>query len=60
MSCMHCVKKVEENLKKIKGVKSVKVSLEEKKADIILKQEVENDVLKQTVEDLGFSVLKIQ
>ena len=43
MSCMHCAKKVENGLKEIKEVKSVNVNLEEKNAEVILKQEVEKN-----------------
>lgn len=59
MSCMHCAKKVENGLKEIKEVKSVNVNLEEKNAEVILKQEVENDILKKKIEDLGYEVKEI-
>lgn len=60
MSCGHCSKKVETALKDLKEVKSVNVSLEEKRAEVILKQEVDNDVLKNTVEELGYEVVNIK
>ena len=60
MSCGHCSKRVEEALKSVNGVKSVKVSLEEKKADIILKNDVDNNVLKNAVENVGFEVVNVQ
>ena len=60
MSCGHCSKRVEDTLKSIDGVKSVSVSLDEKKADIVLKTDVDNDILKTTVEDIGFSVIDIK
>lgn len=60
MSCGHCSKKVETALKDLKEVKSVNVSLEEKKAEVILKQEVDNDVLTNTVEGLGYEVVNIK
>lgn len=59
MSCMHCAKKVENGLKEIKEVKSVNVNLEEKNAEVILKQEIENDILKKKIEDLGYEVKEI-
>ena len=59
MNCMHCAKKVENGLKEIKEVKSVNVNLEEKNAEVILKQEVENDILKEKIEDLGYEVKEI-
>lgn len=58
MSCGHCSKRVEDALKSVNGVKSVSVSLEEKKADIILKTDVDNETLKSAVEDAGFKVIE--
>ena len=60
MSCGHCSKRVEDALKSVNGVKSVKVSLDEKKADVVLKNDIDNDVLKKTVEDVGFEVVNVQ
>ena len=60
MSCGHCSKRVEDALKSVNGVKSVKVSLEEKKADVILKNDVDNEILKNAVEDVGFEVVNVQ
>lgn len=60
MSCGHCSKRVEDALKSVNGVKSVKVSLDEKKADVALKNDIDNDVLKKAVEDVGFEVVNVQ
>ena len=60
MSCGHCSKRVEETLKSIKGVKSVSISLQEKKAEIILKTDVNNEILKTTIQDIGFQVINIE
>ena len=57
MHCMHCAKKVEDALKEIKEVKSVKVILEDKKVDITLKSEIDEKILKDTIKDLGYTVL---
>lgn len=57
MSCGHCSKRVEETLKSIKDVKAVNVSLEEKKAEIILKNEIDNEIIKSAIEDIGFKVI---
>lgn len=59
MSCIHCSKRVEDALKDIKGVKSVSISLQEKKADVTLKTDVDNEVLKTAIEDIGFVVTNI-
>ena len=60
MSCGHCSKRIEEALKSINGVKSVSVSLEEKNAKVILKNDIDNAILKSAVEDLGFEVANIE
>ena len=56
MSCIHCVKKVETALKDVKGVKSVNVSLENKTAEVTLKEDVDTEVLKKAIEDAGYEV----
>lgn len=60
MSCGHCSKRVEEVLKSVDGVKSVSVSLEDKKAEVILKKDISNEILKTSVEDIGFEVVGIK
>ena len=60
MSCGHCSKRVEDVLKSVRGVKSVIVSLEEKKAEVVLKTDVDNEILKAAVEDIGFKVTEIK
>lgn len=60
MSCGHCSKRVEESLKSVKEVKSVKVSLEEKKAEVILKNDVADEELRNAVEEAGFNVVDIK
>ena len=60
MSCVHCSKRVEEALKAVKGAKSVNVSLEEKKAEVVLKVDLEHEILKTAVEDIGFMVTEIK
>lgn len=57
MSCGHCSKRVEEALKSVKGVKNVMISLEEKKAEVVLKTDVDYEILKAAVEDIGFKVI---
>ena len=57
MSCIHCAKKVETALKEIKQVKSVKVLLEEKKVEIILREDIDTKILENAIEDLGYKVI---
>lgn len=56
MHCMHCAKKVEESLKKIKGVKKVQVDVETGKVEILSKTEIDNALINSAIEDLGYKV----
>lgn len=60
MSCMHCAAKVEKALASLNGVADAKVDLENKKAIVKLKKEIENSTIKATVEDLGYTVTDIK
>ena len=60
MHCGHCSKRVEEALKSLNGVKSVTISLEEKNAEVVLKKDVEDEVLKGAIEDIGFGTVDIK
>lgn len=60
MSCMHCAAKVEKALSAVSGVGDVVVDLNGKKAIVKLKKDVENSVIKATVEDLGYTVTDIK
>lgn len=56
MSCSHCSSRVEKVLNQIDGVAAV-VNLEAKTATLTLTKEVSDDVLKEAVEDAGFTVV---
>lgn len=58
MSCGHCVSHVEDALEKINGVSNIKVSLEEKYA--IVYTDVNNEVLKEAIEEEGYDVIEIE
>lgn len=60
MMCNHCVSHVTEALSKVKGVKGVDVSLENKQARLTLSKDVSDDLLKKAVEDAGYKVTKIE
>lgn len=59
MSCMHCVKHVEEALKELPGVARVSVDLKEKNAIVDLDGTVEDAKLKEAVEEVGYDVTGI-
>lgn len=60
MSCKNCVAHVKEALEKLPQVESAAVSLEEKNAVVTLKEDVSNEVLKETIEDIGYDVKDVQ
>lgn len=60
MSCSHCQKRVEEALKKQREVKEVEVDLREKKAEVLLNQDMRERDVKELIEDLGYEVTKIE
>ena len=60
MMCAHCVSHVTEALSKVKGVKKVDVSLENKQAKLTLGKDVSDEVLKKAVTDAGYTVTKIE
>ncbi len=60
MHCMHCAKKTEEKLKTIKGVRTVKIELENKKAIVTSNDILDADVIKTAISDIGFTVIDIK
>lgn len=60
MSCMHCVNHVKNALEELKGVKIVTVDLQGKNAVIELSQDVNDKVLKEAVEEVGYHVVEMK
>lgn len=59
MSCGHCTGRVETALNALEGVKVVETSVEKKHA-VIEVENVSDDLIKETIEDVGYDVLGIQ
>jgi copper ion binding protein len=57
MSCEHCVKHVTGALEGIAGVKSAKVNLKHKKADVNHDETVTLEALKAAVDEAGYEVV---
>lgn len=55
MSCGHCSKAVSEAISQVFGVEKVEVSLEEKTATITTNVEISVDLLKDLIEDEGYT-----
>ncbi len=60
MTCNNCVHHVEAALKEIAGVKSVKADLAEKKAVIEMSQDVDDQDIKNAIDEAGYQVKEIQ
>ncbi len=59
MSCNHCAKKVEDALISIEGVEKVKVDLNKKMAKIKCNKEIDNNLIKEIITNLGYEVVGI-
>ena len=58
MHCEGCVNRVTNVLSSIPGVKKCSVSLEDKKASLILSKEIPVSVFQEKVESIGFQIRK--
>lgn len=56
MKCEGCVNRVKNVLSTISGVKSCSVSLEDKKADLVLTKDIDDSVFQEKIEALGFTL----
>ncbi len=56
MQCNHCKMSVEKALNSLEGVTKVEVSLEDKTATIEATKEIEDDKIKEVIEEAGFEV----
>lgn len=57
MSCSHCAKKIENSLKEVEGVLKVSVNLDKKEVIITSKFEIDTNLLRKKIEDLGYKYL---
>ena len=60
MMCENCTARVKKVLSALDEVESVDVSLENKKAIITSKKEIDNSVIKEAIEDIGFTVKEVE
>ncbi len=58
MTCGGCENRIKNALSEIEGVESVTANHETKEVTITLNAEVEEDTLKETINDLGFEVVE--
>ncbi len=60
MMCGHCVNHVESALKKIDGIISVNVSLENKSATVVCNKEVQDSEIISAIKESGYEVVEIK
>lgn len=60
MSCAHCASRVETSLSKLPNVKKVTVDLSSKTATITSSKELDIKEVQNTVEDLGYTFIKVK
>ena len=56
MHCAHCVKRVEDAIMGLNGVKKVEVDLQSGKVNITSKSELNDADINKAIDDIGFSV----
>ena len=59
MQCNHCKMTVEKVLNSLDGVTRVEVNLDDKKAIVETEKEVDNNIIKNVIEEAGFTVIQI-
>jgi len=60
MSCNHCKMRVENTLKEMQGITEAVVNLDSKLAEVELTSDVDNAVITEAIDDIGFDVVKIE
>ena len=60
MQCNHCKMSIEKALNSIKGITNIEVSLQEKKAIIESNINIDDNKIKEVIEEQGFSVQEIR
>ena len=57
MRCEGCENRIQKKLMTFEEVESVKASHEKKQVEIVLKQKMDEQILKDAISDIGFEVL---
>jgi copper chaperone CopZ len=60
MSCHHCTGRVERALSEIDGVTVASISVDEKNAVIALQREIDEKVIRDTIDEAGYDVVEIK
>ena len=60
MQCDKCASRVKDKLENIELVDKVNVSIEKKEAYIEFQKEIDNEILKDVIDNLGYEVISIR
>lgn len=60
MMCGHCSAHVEKALRELEGVTDVKVSLENKIAEVTMEKEITDEVFKNVISEEGYEVVSVK
>ena len=60
MSCGHCVNRVEKALRELNGVEKVEVDLSNKMAVIEISETIEDAILNEVIDDVGYDLIEIK
>jgi len=58
IKCEKCSNRIKDNLKNIKGVKNIEVSIESKIVTVTCAKKVEAETIKKAIDTLGFVVIE--
>ena len=60
MSCHHCSGRIQKALGELDGVKVESISVDEKNAVITLEKEIDEKLIRDTVDDAGYDIIGIK
>ncbi len=60
MTCNHCVMRVKKAIESVKGVSTADVALDSRKAVVTLTENVDDSILRNAVEKMGYAVSSIK
>ena len=60
MSCHHCSGRIQKALSELDGVKVESISVDEKNAVITLEKEMDEKLIRDTVDDAGYDIIGIK
>jgi copper chaperone len=60
MSCQHCIDRVKNALEALDGLNEVNVNLEDGVAHVSLIKNLDDNLIREAIEDAGYAIIKIE